>query len=92
MGRDVNRIFTGCRLLQMINGNHNFKNPSIVFLNDYAIPGGVVGDDILFVCWVNSYILYIIIRLLVNLELIYFPGIAVVVGAGCCPAFVLNQS
>lgn len=33
----------------MINGNHNFKNPSIVFLNDYAIPGGVGGGRY-FIC------------------------------------------
>ena len=68
------------------------RTHQLFFLMIMQFQVGSVGDDILFVCWVNSYILYIIIRLLVNLELIYFPGIAVVVGAGCCPAFVLNQS
>ena len=76
----------------MINGTTISRTQLLFFLMIMQFQVGSVGDDILFVNGVNSYILYIIIRLLVDLELIYFPGIAVVVGAGCCPAFVLNQS
>ena len=76
----------------MINGTTISRTQLLFFLMIMQFQVGSVGDDILFVNGVNSYILYIIIRLLVNLELIYFPGATVVVGAGCCPAFVLNQS